>query len=111
MFGGFIGGQVYIISDSFPYERSGAAKGSVMSAFAIASTLGVPFALYLAKLLSWHGPFILVGSLGFVMIPFLFRYVPSMTGHILNGSGEKDWKCYFLSYKIQNRSWHYSFLL
>jgi hypothetical protein len=85
--------------------------GSVMSAFAIVYTLGVPFALDLAKLLSGHGPSILVGSLGFVMIPFLFSYVPLMTDQIQNGSGEKDWKCYFLSYKIQDRSWHYSFLV
>ncbi len=46
IFGGLIGAQVLsIISDLFSYEERGKAMGSVMSAFAIASTLGVPFAL------------------------------------------------------------------
>ncbi|RYY81219.1 MAG: MFS transporter, partial [Chitinophagaceae bacterium] len=64
LFGGLIGAQVLsIISDVFPYERRGQAMGSVMSAFSIASTLGVPFSLYLANLISWHAPFLLVGFL------------------------------------------------
>ena len=50
LFGGLIGAQVFsIISDIFGYERRGVAMGAVMSSFAIASTLGVPFALYLAN--------------------------------------------------------------
>jgi predicted MFS family arabinose efflux permease len=56
--------------------------GAIMSAFALASTFGVPFALYLANLISWHAPFLLVGTLGIVLIPLLIRYLPSMTGHI-----------------------------
>lgn len=84
LFGGLIGAQVLsIISDIFPYERRGKAMGTVMSAFAIASTLGVPFALYLANLISWHAPFMLVGVLGILLIPFLIRFIPSMTAHIL----------------------------
>jgi MFS transporter, DHA1 family, inner membrane transport protein len=83
IFGGLIGAQVLsIVADTFPYERRGMAMGALMSAFSIASTLGVPFALYLANLFSWHAPFLLVGGLGFVLIPFLLRYIPSMTSHI-----------------------------
>src|SRR5689334_3319526 len=52
-FGGLIGAQVLsIVSDVFTYNRRGAAMGAVMSSFSIASTLGVPFALYLANLFS-----------------------------------------------------------
>jgi predicted MFS family arabinose efflux permease len=83
LFGGLIGAQVVsIISDIFPYERRGRAMGAIMSAFAVASTLGVPFALYLANLISWHAPFLLVGGLGFVVIPLLMRYIPPMRGHL-----------------------------
>ena len=83
LFGGLIGAQVLsIISDIFPYEKRGKAMGTVMSAFAVASTLGVPFALYLANLYSWHAPFLLVGILGVVLVPFLLKFIPSMTGHI-----------------------------
>jgi predicted MFS family arabinose efflux permease len=53
-----------------------------MSAFAIASTVGVPFSLYLANLISWHAPFILVGILGIVIIPLVMKFVPPMTEHI-----------------------------
>lgn len=85
LFGGLIGAQVLsIIADIFPYEERGKAMGAVMSAFAIASTLGVPFALYLANLISWHAPFLLVGILGVVLIPFLMRYIPSMNQHTFN---------------------------
>jgi predicted MFS family arabinose efflux permease len=83
LFGGIISAQVLsIISDLFAYERRGAAMGAVMSAFSIASTLGVPFSLYLANLFSWHAPFLLVGGLGFFIIFFVGKYVPPMMAHI-----------------------------
>lgn len=87
IFGGLIGAQVLsIVADTFPYERRGMAMGTLMSAFSLASTFGVPFALYLANIFSWHAPFLLVGSLGFILIPFLMRYIPSMTSHIHIGA-------------------------
>lgn len=83
IFGGMIGAQVLsIISDIFPYEERGKAMGSVMSAFAVASTLGVPFALYLANLFSWHAPFLFVVLLGAGLYPFLNRYIPPMDHHL-----------------------------
>ncbi len=83
LFGGLIGSQVLaIISDVFGYERRGAAMGAVMSSFAIASILGVPFALYLANAFSWHAPFVLVGILGLGLLPLLHRYIPEMKDHV-----------------------------
>lgn len=93
-FGGLIGAQVLsMVSDLFGYERRARAMGAVMSAFAVASTLGIPFALYLSNLISWHAPFYLVGGLGLLIIPLIVLYLPSMTGHITVGvgAGEK-WK-------------------
>jgi MFS transporter, DHA1 family, inner membrane transport protein len=83
LFGGMIGAQVLsIISDIFPYEERGKAMGSVMSAFAVASTLGVPFALYIANAFSWHAPFIFVVILGLAIYPFLYRFIPPMDKHL-----------------------------
>ncbi|WP_407526663.1 MFS transporter [Lacibacter sp. MH-610] len=83
LFGGLIGAQVLsIVADLIPYERRGAAMGSIMSAFAVSSTLGVPFSLYLSNLFSWHAPFILVGAVGTVVLFFIIRFIPSMTAHI-----------------------------
>jgi predicted MFS family arabinose efflux permease len=83
LFGGLISAQVLsIVSDYFTYERRGAAMGAVMSAFAIASTFGVPFALYLANIFSWHAPFLFVGILGILLIPMISRYIPPMSDHL-----------------------------
>ena len=85
LFGGIIGAQVFsIIADIFSYERRGAAMGSVMSAFAIASILGVPFSLYLTNMFNddWHIAFLLVGAVGVVLVPLIIKYIPAMNGHI-----------------------------
>lgn len=83
IFGGIIGAQVLsIISDLFPYEQRGKAMGTVMASFAVASTLGVPFALYLANSISWHAPFLLIGILGIIVIPLIVKFVPPMASHI-----------------------------
>jgi MFS transporter, DHA1 family, inner membrane transport protein len=103
LFGGLIGAQVLsIVADTFPYERRGQAMGAIMSAFAVASTFGVPFALYLANLSSWHAPFLLVGGLGFVLVPFLMRFIPSMTGHL--GNHKPEHKIAVLTQVLKDKS-------
>ena len=85
LFGGIIGAQVLaIIADIFSYERRGVAMGSVMSAFAVASILGVPFSLYLTNIFheDWHIPFLLVGGVGLVLVPLIMKFIPAMDGHI-----------------------------
>ncbi len=83
LFGGMLGAQVIsIVADLFAFERRGQAMGAVMAAFAIASTIGVPFALYLANAFSWHAPFLLVASLGLIIVPIIYWLLPSMTNHI-----------------------------
>lgn len=90
-FGGLIGAQVLsIISDTFAYERRGAAMGAIMSAFAIASTLGIPFALYLANHFSWHAPFLFLGILGIILVPLIFLYLPAMTNHLHSDAPKQD---------------------
>jgi predicted MFS family arabinose efflux permease len=85
LFGGIIGAQVLsIVADLFAYERRGRAMGAVVSAFAAATIFGVPLSLYLTNLFkyNWHVPFILIGSIGIVIIPFVIRYIPKMVDHI-----------------------------
>jgi len=92
IFGGIIGAQVFsIIADIFSYERRGVAMGSVMSAFAVASILGVPFSLYLTNIFhnDWHLPFLFVGGLGIILVPLMIRFIPPMDGHIV-GAHEKS---------------------
>jgi predicted MFS family arabinose efflux permease len=83
LFGGLIGAQVIsIVADLIPYERRGQGMSIVMSSFSVASIIGVPTALYLAKSFGWHAPFILVVCLGCILIPFLIAHIPSMQSHI-----------------------------
>jgi MFS transporter, DHA1 family, inner membrane transport protein len=85
LFGGIIGAQVLsIVADMFTYERRGRAMGAVMGGFAAASILGVPLSLYLTNIFKkdWHVPFLLIGGLGIVFIPLIFRIIPRMTEHI-----------------------------
>jgi MFS transporter, DHA1 family, inner membrane transport protein len=83
LFGGLIGAQVLsIVADYFVYEKRGRAMGYLMAAFSVASIVGIPLSLYIANIFSWHAPFILVAVIGIVLIPFTFKYLPSMRGHI-----------------------------
>lgn len=82
-FGGLIAAQVLaIVADSFPYEKRGVAMGSLMAAFSVASVAGVPFGLYIATVFTWHAPFIIVGSLGIIIIILVIYFIPHMTKHI-----------------------------
>lgn len=92
LFGGLIGAQVMsIVADLFDYEKRGAATGAVMSSFAIASTIGVPFALYLSNIFTWHAPFLLIGSLGVALVPFLIKFIPPVAGHLPESREHKRW--------------------
>jgi MFS transporter, DHA1 family, inner membrane transport protein len=91
-FGGIIGGQVFsIIADLFSYERRGMAVGSVMSAFAIASIVGVPVSLYLTNIFNfdWHVPFLLVGGVALLLLPLIIKILPKLDGHINNQKESK----------------------
>lgn len=85
IFGGIIGGQVLsMIGDLFVYERRGTAMGAVMSAFAVASSIGVTFSLYLVDIFKddWHVPFLFVALLATVILPLCFFYLPVLKTHL-----------------------------
>ena len=91
LFGGLIGAQVLsIIADTFSYEKRGRAMATVFMAFSVASIFGVPFSLYLARLISWHAPFIFIGILGLLLLPLLARFSPFCSASGLDQYGEID---------------------
>jgi DHA1 family inner membrane transport protein len=90
LFGGLIGAQVMsIVADTFPYEKRGRAMGSLMAAFSLASVAGVPLSLYLANLISWHVPFILVAGMGVILVPLSIKLIPPMRGHLEQGGSKR----------------------
>jgi len=71
-----------IIADVVPPERRGRAMGAVMGAFSVASVLGVPAGLELARLGGWQLPFFAVAALGAVVGVLALTQLPSFTGHL-----------------------------
>lgn len=83
LFGGMIGAQVLsIVGDAFAYERRAQAMSIVMTAFSVASVVGVPLGLYMATTLSWHAPFLFVGGLGIIIIALIVRFIPPLDRHL-----------------------------
>jgi len=83
MFGGIIGGlALAIIGDVFPEERRGRATGALMSGFALASIVGVPFGLFLGTRYGWHAPFILLGILGCPVWAIAAMTLPPLRSHL-----------------------------
>ena len=78
-FGGVAGAIVLaIVADVIPPERRGRGMAVVMSAFPLASVLGIPAGLILVDLFEWHAPFFLLAVLA---VPIWFtasRYLPSL---------------------------------
>lgn len=71
-----------IIADSVAIERRGRAMGAVMSSFAVASVLGVPAGLELARLGGWQTPFFGVAALGLLVTASALFVMPPMTIHL-----------------------------
>src|SRR5689334_8063872 len=62
-FGGLAGSMVNaMVGDVIPPARRGRAMSLVMSAFPMASVLGVPLGLYVAARYNWHAPFYLLAA-------------------------------------------------
>lgn len=84
-FGGLLGAQLYsIVADIFSYKRRGRAMGIVMSAFAIASVIGIPLSLLLTNFFNsnWHIPFLANGFVGLLLLPLMIKYLPALKDHI-----------------------------
>jgi predicted MFS family arabinose efflux permease len=84
-FGGVLGAVVLaIVSDVVPLERRGAAMGIVMSAFSIASVVGVPAGILAAYYFSWHVPFFAVAGLSLCILPVAAWVTPPLRGHLVH---------------------------
>jgi predicted MFS family arabinose efflux permease len=74
-----------IVADVVPVERRGRAMGAVMGAFSVASVLGVPLGLELARLGNWQTPFFAVAGLGAVVTALALTQMPPFTAHLAAG--------------------------
>jgi predicted MFS family arabinose efflux permease len=82
-FGGVLGAVVLaIVGDVIPLERRGAAMGVVMSAFSVASIVGVPMGIIVAADFNWHVPFYAIAALSLCILPVAAWVTPPLRGHL-----------------------------
>lgn len=72
-----------ILADVVPPERRGRAMGKVMGAFSVASVLGIPAGLELARLGGWRAPFVTVAAMGVVAAVGVLYWLPPMKAHLV----------------------------
>ncbi|MFT3781785.1 MAG: MFS transporter [Nibricoccus sp.] len=85
-FGGVSGSLcLTIVSDTVPPERRAAGIGIVMTAFAVAASIGVPVGLQLAHHFGWRSPFNFIAAAAAVVWCVAFRFIPPVRGHLQSG--------------------------
>lgn len=81
--GGLVGALLLAaVGDLVPYERRGAAMGRVMSAFALASILGVPAGVWLAAWLGWHAAFHAIVVVSLLILALAWAWLPPLRAHL-----------------------------
>jgi DHA1 family inner membrane transport protein len=86
LFGGSLATIVLaIIGDVIPYHRRSTAMGIIMTAFSVASVVGVPIGISLAAQFGWQMPFLAVGGMSVLVSIGIFFWMPSIRVHL-----EKD---------------------
>jgi DHA1 family inner membrane transport protein len=76
-FGGVAGSVVVaMVGDIIPAGRRGRGMAFVMTAFPLASVLGVPLGLWLAGLFEWHAPFFLLVGMSVVVLALAWKTIP-----------------------------------
>jgi MFS transporter, DHA1 family, inner membrane transport protein len=85
-FGGISGSLcLAIVSDIVPPERRAAGIGIIMTAFAVAASIGVPVGLQLAQYFGWRSPFTWLAAFAAVVWCVAFRFIPPVRGHLQSG--------------------------
>jgi DHA1 family inner membrane transport protein len=86
-FGGISGSLcLAIVSDIVPPERRASGIGIVMTAFAVAASIGVPVGLQLAQTFGWRSPFTFVAAFGAIVWGVAFKFIPPVRGHLQTGA-------------------------
>jgi predicted MFS family arabinose efflux permease len=79
-----------IIVDVIPPERRGKALGAVAGAFSVASVLGVPAGLFLARFGGWRAPFFAVAGVSLIVTTSALFVLPPMHGHLARHGTEPN---------------------
>jgi len=81
--GGMLGSLVMtIVGEQIPYERRGAASGAIMSAFSLASLIGIPCGTFLARHGGWEVPFLALAGVGALILVLCCLIMRPMYDHL-----------------------------
>jgi predicted MFS family arabinose efflux permease len=87
-FGGVVAANIFtIVTDLVPESRRGRAFGAVMSAFSLASILGVPISLALALHFTWRAPYVFLAGLCASVLLAAWFLIPPVRAHL--GAGHE----------------------
>jgi predicted MFS family arabinose efflux permease len=68
-----------IVGDAFPDSRRGAAMGILMSAFSVASIVGLPAGIFLAIVFgAWQAPFAVLGGIAVCVLVAIYLVLPRL---------------------------------
>jgi predicted MFS family arabinose efflux permease len=85
-FGGVVAANIFtIVADVVPEGRRGRAFGAVMSAFSLASILGVPISLVLALHFTWRAPYVFLAALCSGVLLAAWFVIPPVRAHLAAG--------------------------
>jgi predicted MFS family arabinose efflux permease len=92
MFAGVFGGiaetlAYTIMVDAVVPERRGRAMGAIVSSFAVASVLGVPAGLELARVGGWRAPFLVLAVVGALLTLAAVSMLPPQRAHLFVQQG------------------------
>ncbi len=83
LFGGVLSALVQtMVAELIPFERRGRAMSIILSAFSLATVVGVPASLFIAAWSSWHMPFVAIAVFGLLLSGLAWRVLPRMRGHL-----------------------------
>lgn len=89
--GGILEAIVFsIISDLIIESRRGRATGVIMSAFSLASVLGIPLSIFLATHLDWRMPFLMIIGIASLVFMLALRKIPAVDGHLTEKTRLRD---------------------
>lgn len=93
-FGGVISSTVIaIVSDAIASQRRAWGLGVVMSAFSMASALGLPVGLYFAFNYGWNWPFLALGAVSVLNVIAVYFTLPPVREHLDNPEpGVDSWE-------------------
>ena len=92
--------SIAVISDTVPPERRGKAMGKAMSAFTIASVLGIPFGLRLSRIATYRAPFFAVALLCLAITFAAYTLLPPLTVHLTRARDSVAAKAPFFTREI-----------